>query len=245
MNVNYSEELSQAFVVGPDELKKLIELLQKRIGEVTISVDCIDKIEHKFSTVKELIDYENPKSRRICRIYLSARSNDYSKSATIIFRDSVSSFSGGISLSITAREDVVLRLRDKMLDVVAGTRPWYNPLACFDLITPKGCVLWVLFSFAVIILTALVVFKFGLISGSKEGIELRDEVRLFIILPSSIFLIVAYMFLSKPFKWIFPSGVFTIGQGKSRFETLKRVQWSVVIPSVVSLVVGGLLLIFA
>ena len=38
MNVNYSEELPQAFVVGPDELEKLVGLLQERIGKVSISV---------------------------------------------------------------------------------------------------------------------------------------------------------------------------------------------------------------
>lgn len=246
MNVSYSEELSQAFVIEPDELKKLVELLQKRIGEVSISADCIDKIQREFTTLKELIDYENPNSKRICRIYLSARSNDYSKSATIIFRDSVSSFSGGISLSITAREDVVSRLKDKILDIVAHTRPWYNALTrSFDLANIKHWIVYILFVFLVFSLIGFLAFKFGLISDDKEGIELRDQIRAFITFPSIIFLIVCFTFLSKPFKWLFPSGVFTIGQGKSRFETLKRVQWSVVIPSVVSFVVGGLLLIFA
>ena len=94
MNVNYSDELPQAFVVGPDELKKLVELLEKRIGEVSISADCIDKIQREFTTVKDLIDYENPKSKRICRIYLTA-GEGFEKSATIAFRDS-SSFRGGV-----------------------------------------------------------------------------------------------------------------------------------------------------
>ena len=65
-----------------------------------------------------MIDYENPKSKRICRIYLSAR-EDFEKSSTIAFRDS-SSFSGGVSLSITAREDVVLRLKDKIFGYCCG-----------------------------------------------------------------------------------------------------------------------------
>ncbi len=131
MNVNYSQTLSQAFVVGTDELKKLVELLQKRIGEVSISADCIDNIQREFTTVKDLMNYENPESKRVCRIYLSAH-NGFEKSATIAFRDSYSPFSGGISVSIAAREDVVLRLKDKILNIIAGTRPWYNILVCFD-----------------------------------------------------------------------------------------------------------------
>ena len=243
MSVNYSEELSQAFVVGPDELKKLVDLLQERVGKVSISADCIDKIQREFSTVKELIDYENPKSKRISRIYLSARSDDYSKSATIAFRDS-SSFSGGVSLSITAREDVVLRLKDKILDIVAGTRRWYSPLATFDFTKIIHWIVYFLFFFVVVISIAFLAFKFGLISDDKEGIEIRDQVRVFITFPSFIFFIVCFTFLSKPFKWLFPSGVFMIGQGRSRYETLERIQWCVVIAFMVSLAAGVVLLIF-
>lgn len=94
MKAHYSENLSHAFVVGPADLKKLVELLQKRIGEVHISVDCIDKIKREFNTVKDLITYQNPKSKRIRSIYISARSNDYSKSAMIFLHDS-SRFRGG------------------------------------------------------------------------------------------------------------------------------------------------------
>ncbi len=243
MNVNYSETLSQAFVAGPDELKKLVELLQKRIGEVSISADCIDNIQREFTTVKALIDYENPTSRKIFRIYLTAHEG-FEKSATIAFRDS-SSFSGGVSLSITAREDIVLRLKDKILDIVEGTRPWYNPLTrFFDVANIKHWIVYILLVFSMVILIGFLAFKFGLISDDKEGIELRDQVRGFIIFPSFIFLFVCFAFLSKPFKCLFPLAVFTIGQGKSRFKSLKRVQWGVVISFAVSFAAGCLLLIF-
>ena len=109
LNVNYSEELPQAFVVGPDEIRELVELLDKRIGKVSISADCLDKIQREFTTVKDLIEYENPKSKRICRIYLTAREG-FEKSATIAFRDS-SCLGEVYRLSITAREDVVLTVK--------------------------------------------------------------------------------------------------------------------------------------
>lgn len=243
MSVNYSEELSQAFVVGPNELKKLVGLLEKRIGKVSFSAECIDKIQREFTTVKDLIDYENSKSKRICRIYLSARSEDYSKSATIAFRDS-SSFSGGVSLSITANEDVVLQLKDKMLDIVVGTRPWYNLLAHSDLATPTGFVFYLLFCVVVIVLNTFIAFKFGLISDSKEGMELGDQLMSFIWLTFIIFFILYFAFFSKLLKRLFPLGIFAIGQGKSQYETLERIQWCVVIAFMVSLAAGVVLLIF-
>ena len=238
MNVNYSEELSQAFVVEPDELKKLVELLQKHIGEVSISADCIDKIQREFTTIKDLIDYENPKSKRICRIYLSARES-FKKSATIAFRDS-SSFSEGVSLSITAREDVVLRLKDKVLDVISGMFPWYSPIGRIKLMSPIGFTLYLLGAFLFFVLILFLSFKLKLIPNLNEESQINSEVASLILLPS----IGGSLFLGRLLKWLFPSAVFTIGQGKSRFETLKWVQ-RVVIPVMVSLVIGGLRLIFA
>lgn len=233
MNVNYSEELSQAFVVGPDELKKLVELLQKRIGKVSISADCIDKIQREFTTVKDLIDYENPKSKRICRIYLDAREG-FEKSATIAFRDSSSS-GEGISLSISAREDVVLRLKDKILDVISGMFPWYSPIGQIKLMSPVGFTLYLLAVPLFFILILFLLFKLKLIPNL-----ITREVSSLILLPS----IGGIMFLGRLLKWLFPSGIFAIGQGKSRFETLKRVKWGVVISFAVSFAAGCLLLIF-
>ena len=241
MSVNYSEELSQAFILGPDALKKLVELLEKHIGTISISADCTDNIQREFTTVKELIDYENPTSKRIRRIYLSAR-KDFEKSATIVFRDS-SSFSGGMSLSIAASEDVVLQLKDKILDIISGTRPWYNFLARSDVDTPTGFAFYLLFFLGVIILSTFVAFKFGLISDSKEETKLGDQLSSFILFTYTIFAIVYFALFSKLLKWLFPSAVFTIGQGKSRFKSLKWVQ-GVVIAFIVSLAAGVVLLIF-
>ena len=155
MKGRYSKELSHAFVVSPDELKKLVELLQKRIGEVDISVKCADDFSREFNTVKELIAYENPKPKRIRSIRLGARSDDYSKSATIVFRDHFF-FRSGISIDATGREDVVSRLKEEILDVVAGMCPWYN------------------FAFhptAPIIIGVI----FGMISGASSGVRFRRQ----------------------------------------------------------------------
>ena len=233
MNVNYSETLSQAFVAGPDELKKLVELLQKRIGEVSISADCIDKIERKFNTVKDLIDYENPKPKRIRRIYLTAQSDDYSKSFTIVFRDSFYR-EAGISIDITGREDVVSRLKEEVLDVVTGMRPWYNFM--FD--SKVGTIITTVFG---MILGASLVF----------GSEIKDiSFITYLRDVGPIYLMVAVLFLCLTSLFcqlrehLFPQIVFTIGQGQSRFKLLEKVRWGVVIAFSVSFAAGLLLLIF-
>lgn len=117
MDAHYSIELPHAFVVGPDAVKKLVALLNERIGGVAITVDCSDGITRDFTSVRELLAYENPKAKEIRRIRLRAHSDDYSKNASI-------DLSGirwrGISLDFNAREDVVSRLRSSTLDLIAG-----------------------------------------------------------------------------------------------------------------------------
>ena len=54
MNAHHSEQLRQAVVVSPTDLKKLIELLQKCIGEVSIRVNCVDKVEREFNTIMKI-----------------------------------------------------------------------------------------------------------------------------------------------------------------------------------------------
>ena len=235
MKGRYSEELSHAFVVRPDELKKLVELLQKRIGKVDISVDCVDKIEREFNTVKELIAYENSKSKRIRRIHLSARSDNYSKSATIVFRDS---FFMGVSINVNGREDVVSRLKEEILDIIAGMRPWYDVFARLDLFTIIGVgFLILLFIFSIFILFEWIPVADSPSSDSKN-------------VKGSALSIVFWLIISLGL-WgfyrlrgiLFPRAVFTIGQGESRFRILEKVRWGVVIAFFVSFAAGLVLLI--
>ena len=210
MDVRYSDHLEHAFVVSPDHLKKLVELLQKRIGKVNISADCADKIERKFNTVKDLIAYENSKSKRIRRIRLGARSDDYSKSATIVFRDSFY-VGSGISIDVTGREDVVSRLKEEILDVVTGIRSWYNVM-----FYPKTRMT------IPIVFGAIIGFWISLVSGDKiEDTSfityLRDMAPTLLIVSIIIF---SSVYISC--KYLFPQVVFTIGQGKSHFQAVRK-----------------------
>jgi hypothetical protein len=62
LDAHYSFELPHAFVVGPDELKKLARLLSDRIGNLDIRADCADDVSRDFMTANDLIAYENPRN---------------------------------------------------------------------------------------------------------------------------------------------------------------------------------------
>ena len=247
MKGRYSEELLHAFVVRPDELKKLVELLQKRIGKVDISADCVDKIEREFNTVKELIAYENSKSKRIRRIHLSARSDNYSKSATIVFRDS---FFVGVSINVSGREDVVSRLKEEMLDIIAGMRPWYDAMSHINFVIVISIVLWILMTFWLIPFVVDVVMKFrGIPMSDYKGKDISFSVYLRQVMPIStllalIFVSTYMLYFKRLHKFLFPRAFFMIGQGKSRFEHQQRVRWCVIIGFFVSLAAGLVLLIW-
>ena len=230
MKGRYSKELSHAFVVSPDELEKMVELLQKRIGEVDISVKCADDFSREFNTVKELIAYENPKPKRIRSIHLSASSDNHSKSATIVFRDS---FFRGVSIDINGREDIVSRLREEILDIAAGMRPWYNWIASANL-------------FMILVIASCVLSFISAISILFEWIPISDastsnpsntkETAVSILLLLGVLLVLWGFHRLRNF--LFPKLVFTIGQGEDQFRLLEKIRWVVIIGFGVSLTAG-------
>ena len=42
MNVKFSKDIQEAFIAGPDGLKKLGSLFSDRIGPLEIQIDCVD-----------------------------------------------------------------------------------------------------------------------------------------------------------------------------------------------------------
>ena len=238
MCVHYSDELKHAFVVSPADLKKIVELLEKRIGKVNISVDCVDKIERKFNTVKDLVAYENSKSKRISRLHLRFLADDHSKSATIVFRDPFWPLEA-VSIDIIGREDVVSRLKENVLDVLSGMRPWYNWIARVNLLITFTIVLIFLF----IILTIFIFFEWIPVSDSapsNSGIVKGNAISILIPLSTLLCLLGLHRFRG----FLFPKIVFAIGQGESRFKLLEKIRWGVVISFGVSFAAGLLLIIF-
>ncbi len=226
MNVHYSKKLPHAFVVRPDKLKKLVELFQNHVGKVAISVKCADGFSREFKTVKELIGYENSKSKEIRYIRLSARSDNYSKSASVDFAGGL--FQRGVSIDFEACEELVFQLRDKTHSIVEGMRPWYSWMSRIN------------FEF-----TALAIFFIFYLVVRQVRLwwpVLDQNIKpwvLIIILFLFIILLITASFFGKK---LFPPTAFTIGQGESRFKVLEKIRWGLVIAFFVSFGAGLVLL---
>ena len=231
MDSHYSVELPHAFVIGSDELKKLAALLDERIGKVEIRVDCADDASRNFTSVRDLVAYENTKTKEIRRIHLAARSDDFSKRATI---DLSGSRWRGISLDFTARDDVVSRLRTETLDIIAGMRPWYSIMHRIDFVS-VGFFSYILLWFG---LLAVVAFRLVPVSDSTSSTPSASAFAQLVIYGGIAALFGIGIVFNRFRDSVFPRAVFAIGQGESRFNHLERVQWGIVIAFVVSFAAG-------
>ncbi len=235
MNVHYSTELQQTFVIGDSELKEVVVLLEEHVGEVYIRAKCSDDVSRDFDNVERLIDYKNPKSKEILRIYLTAFSDDNSKTAGITF---VNSTWSGILIDYKGPENTVSRLREETLDIIAGIRPWYGMMYRINFLNPIWIVLGILLVAGLLFSFSILMIGFGWIPAVPEGnrkdlmIRLR-AIRSVLLIPQVIFFVIA-VFSNKILKSYFPKAVFTIGQGKSRFEHHEKVRWVVIISFLVS-----------
>lgn len=235
MNAHYSSQLKQAFVVGASELQKLVRLLQDRIGKVSIFAECADW-SRVFTAVEDLIAYENPKSKEIFHICLSARSDDDSKSAKISFFGS----RGSISIDCIGDEDVVSKFKEETLDIIAGMRPWYDVMYRVKLKFVAFIVFLILFVISIpgYFLEIAVKSKWlSLLEAKEKGFDSLIWLRDAMYIPK-VFLVAIIFCFNK----CFPAGVFTIGQGKSRFKNTERWQWSVIIAFIVSFFAGFVIL---
>ncbi len=231
MGSHYSVELSQALVVGEDELKKLADLRSERIGQLEVWADCADDVSRTFKNVNELLAFENVRGKEIRRLHLSARSDDFEKRARIDFSGSRWP---GIVLDFVGRDDVVSRLRTGVFDLVGGTLPWYAWLHRVDygFVAILACFLTWFGS-----LTA-VAFKWIPVDGSKEQNPSGSALAQLMVFGWFGVLLATGILLNRFRNSVFPRAVFLIGQGKSRFQHLERIQWGIVIAFIVSISAG-------
>jgi hypothetical protein len=232
LDAHYTTDLQYAFVASPDALKKLATLLNNRVGNLTIRADCADDASREFTSIRELLAYENAKPKEIRRIHFSARSDDFTKRASI---DLFGSQWRGISVDYHARDDVISRLRTDTLDIIEGMRPWYSPVHRVDFVSLGFFAYFVLW-FGLLALIAMNIFPES--DSNPQSSPRSRAIAQLIIFGSIGLLFVSGIMLNRFRDSVFPRAVFMIGQGHSRFKQLEKFQWGGVIAFVASLVAG-------
>lgn len=230
MESHFSIDLNQVFVLREADAKTLVDLLT-RIGAVEIRAYCVDDVERRFASTKELLGYDNAKPTAVRRLRFIAKSEDYQKRAEV---DLSGTWWRGIQLEVEGRDDVVSRLRADLLRALAETRPWYSALYrvnFFLVLLAMPFVIW---------LAVAVPMAFRWIDTNDEGAQSAREnviIQLAVYATFGALLVLAFV-LTRLRNSIFPRAAFLIGHGKKRFEHLERIQWAVVVAMAVSIGAG-------
>lgn len=236
MDSTFKFELKDAFVVRAEPLKKIHALLSDRIGKTTITAECADDVTREFDTLNKLEQYENSKPKRILNLRLRATAEDWKKEAAVEFTDKW--YFGGTRIEVRARDDVVMRLRSDLLDIVAGLRPWYHLINRFDIFTLALIGLGTLFAG---LLAWVAIFGSDEVSASTPR---KQAIGSLIGAGFSVAYIGSAYLVHRFRKVVFPHGSFAFGQEIHRFKTAEKWRWSLLIAFFASLAAGIVLLWF-
>ena len=210
-------------------------LLGDRIGTVKASLKCSDDVEREFDDLEELVSYDNSPTKEVIELSIKSRTEDWQKSATIDFSHKEWS-SSSIHIQIETSEQEYLEVKDKIFDVLDGTKPWYSFLARTDSFRLFDFLIW----------TSLMVsgyFSLRSLLGpsvTSEELEFRNFIHLLnamvvlAIIGVPIMVFVAKR-LNKLRSWLFPVSCYAFGQGEQRYETREKVRWGIIIAFLVSL----------
>ena len=214
-----------AFVVQTADLDKLWRLLAKDDGVVTVSVDCSDDISRQFDDWEELLSYDNPSTKRIKALFITS-SRGSRPYASIDFEDQ-QLLHGMIRIHIEAEDRLDSAIRDGIVDVIEGTKPWYSPFA--QATFPFG---------SVVAICTYVGIWWVLGELSLKFVSLRDaseSTMMFFFVALSIVTAFVMTGLNRLRVRAFPACYFALGQGKRRYDADERIRWGVIVALLVSI----------
>ena len=224
----------QAFVCHDEDLRRLIQLLESRVGPVSWTILCSDSIDRTGDDIEELLGFDNAPNRRIQYLRLRAHDAEDRCSAAV----SLGGRGNVIEASIEGSTGFVDPLHLVLESQLSGLREWYTRVARADFV-----VLFLLF-LAFVGGGLFLLFGFGFIGVSNESPEppeIQRERVVAIFFTVVLGVIVAGWGLNKIREKLFPLVTFAIGQGKRSYETLEKVRWGVIVALGVSLGAGLLL----
>jgi len=244
MKANYSKEFNRTFIVGEDRISKMYKLLVEKIGETRIKVDCTDDITRTFTTLAELLEFENSSAKEITTLTLesSPEVKFFSPDVRIRFRSK--GYFRGISIDIDAHDDETISfLVSTLNDILDGTKPWYHPITTVN-------IFYSIFAIYLFIFLAFLIYAAFLLpepivpTESQTSPDLRKDAKLWLIAIGFLLtnLGVGYLF-SRFIDKFFPFGTFLVGQGISRHDSLEKIRWGVIVAAIISLGIGLIILL--
>ena len=228
MRVHIDTKRKHAFVVSSSDIKKLWAWLEENVGTVTAEMKCSDDGTREFDNLKKLTSYENPPARQIVSLDIESESDGREKFVGIRFSDSEFS---SISIDIKAQEQTASEIRERISEILDGTKPWYGRLP------------FIHHSF---LGRAAAVFIAAFISSIAtahiwEGFSDYEFTRqILLVLGGALGILMSLGWLRSR---LFPVCCFTLGQGEHRYRklvTIHRIVFGLLATLIISLAVGAM-----
>ena len=214
MDATFNTELNGAFAVHQNDLDKLHHLLESRVGEVEVLLDCSDGVRRTPKSWADFKSFENSESREIVDLSIGARSGNFNKSVDIDFsRNGLHP----VRLRIACPDEQFLNLKEDVVDLLEGMKhKFLSHLFTFNY-------------FTFFILTPLIIGTASLIYILFFGSDITNESMISISLYYGILSIVYVVIwgvllvigITKLRAKYLPAVYFAIGQGEKRYENWK------------------------
>jgi hypothetical protein len=237
MFASISQLRTQTVVVTPDDLRKLDNSLRIFGGVQSYEVECADKITRRFSTLQELLDFENPphKDIRLLRMKTSAPRNK--TNAVISFENTTLTPASSprtpgtqpqrsnIWISIEGDEARVVDLLHDLEDRLVAMKPRYSFMSHLDPLVTATVV------FLVVGLPQLLIIAGA---ANREKVTIGDSKFWGLVLIFIPPFVLGFLLWYARIK-LYPIAAFRIGQGEKRFTDKDFVSTVVIFGFVVSL----------
>jgi hypothetical protein len=219
-STNISKRFRQAFVCAPSQIESICNILRTRIApSIEISTTLSDGTTRRFASEADLFKFNNPRSRRMIELELTSTNRGDSYSRIAVEFDKQASLRT-ISIIGEAADEIIVVVRQEISEIIESTKPTYSAVAIRHL----GV------SFVVGITTwfGISVYLFATIAGKfKDGQKLSvsaahiaEIIILGVAWLASMFATISLF--EKAIMWIFPQGVFLIGDEKSEYALLEK-----------------------
>ena len=236
MKTAKNEFLTQAFVLTSSEVTKLYALFPNG-ADTSLEIVCTDGVERKYDSLEEFLSFEHPPDKQITRLVIRSYSNHVKDTTSVYFdnhqppRHNISSLSSGDESYVT---DVSTRLGDRF----SAMKPWYWWIA-----KNGWFVLLILWISGWVGTTGR-----NLASSSYSVSSLLSDIKnasvgavfLFLLVCIIVVPIGIWLFntLQRFINYVFPMGVFAIGQGTKRHNDKEKWRTLVIVGFVVNILAG-------
>ena len=229
-NTNYS------LIISEEMLNRVDNWGDKTLQLDDIECDCRDEAIRHFSNVKNLLEFENEKERKIisAKFYFEDKNSDNSIFVHLN-GDNEYNFQPRVTFKISGNDDFCNQFRDKIKREIKACRSWYWLIERLNIAHPI---------FALIFIIIGSYGTYSILFDSPESFLSQETntriLYVFCFLFGGLISAIPLVFIEMLKQNLFPRMTFAIGFEKSRNKLLENIRWGVFVATLVS-ILGGII----